>query len=168
MLQGGTIGVLVIQSRESRGFDQQVDPRDSHGSGHAAEDGDAVSRRQLAHERQRGLSLRRQVQLTAGSLVVAGSVVGLLLNPLFIGIATAVFGVAAGALAAWFVLTNVMNIGFSFLAGPALGVAGLALLVPIGTFAGAWWTDLAGVVITAAVLGPDFLAKRRERAASAS
>ena len=44
----------------------------------------------VVHERQRGLPLRRQVQLTAGSLVVAGSVVGLLLNPVFIGIATAV------------------------------------------------------------------------------
>lgn len=56
-----------------------------------------------------------------------------------IGIATAVFGVAAGALAAWFVLTNVMNIGFSFLAGPALSVAGLALVLILGFgLAGTW------------------------------
>ena len=56
-----------------------------------------------------------------------------------IGIATAVFGVAAGALAAWFVLINVMNIGFAFLAGPALGVAGLALALILGFgLAGTW------------------------------
>lgn len=56
-----------------------------------------------------------------------------------IGIATAVFGVIAGSLAAWFVLTNVMNIEFSFLAGPALVVAGLALALILGFgLAGTW------------------------------
>ncbi len=50
----------------------------------------------------------------------------------------------------------------------ALAVAGLALLVPIGTFTGAWWTDVGGLLISAAILGPDFLARRRERAASTS
>ncbi|NQU71105.1 MAG: TRAP transporter large permease subunit, partial [Rhodospirillales bacterium] len=49
-----------------------------------------------------------------------------------------------------------------------LGVAGLALLIPMGTFAGAWWTDLGGFLLAAIILGPDFLARRRERAASAS
>lgn len=56
-----------------------------------------------------------------------------------IGIATAVFGVVAGALAAWFVLTNIMNIDFNFLVGPALGVAGLALVLVLGFgLAGTW------------------------------
>ncbi len=56
-----------------------------------------------------------------------------------IGLATAIFGAVAGALAAWFVLTNVMNIGFSFLAGPVLGVAGLALVLILGFgLAGTW------------------------------
>ncbi len=50
----------------------------------------------------------------------------------------------------------------------ALCVAGLGLLIPVGTFSGAWWTDIAGLLLAAIVLGPDFLAKRRERAASAS
>lgn len=56
-----------------------------------------------------------------------------------IGVATAVFGVVAGALAAWFVLTNVMNIAFSFLIAPALGVAALALILILGFgLAGTW------------------------------
>jgi TRAP-type uncharacterized transport system fused permease subunit len=50
----------------------------------------------------------------------------------------------------------------------AVAAAGLGLLVPIGTFPGAWMTDIVGVALAAVVLGPDFLAKRRERAASAS
>jgi putative ABC transport system permease protein len=56
-----------------------------------------------------------------------------------VGLATAVFGVIAGALAAWFVLTNVMEIGFSFLAGPAIGAASLALVLVLGFgLAGTW------------------------------
>ena len=49
----------------------------------------------------------------------------------------------------------------------AFGLAGLALLIPVGTFSGAWSTDIGGLLLAAIVLGPDFLAKRRERAASA-
>ena len=56
-----------------------------------------------------------------------------------VGLATAVFGVIAGALAAWFVLTNVMEIEFSFLAGPAIGAASLALVLVLGFgLAGTW------------------------------
>jgi putative ABC transport system permease protein len=71
---------------------------------------------------------------TRGRLIAAFS-----LEFLMIGLATAVFGLAAGAAAAWFVLVNVMEIGFSFLAGPALGAALLALLLTLafglaGTF----------------------------------
>ena len=50
----------------------------------------------------------------------------------------------------------------------ALGVAGLGLLIPVGTFPGAWWSDIGGLLLGAVVLGPEFLAKRRKRAASAS
>ena len=49
-----------------------------------------------------------------------------------VGLATVVFGVFAGALAAWFVLTNIMNIDFSFLVGPVLGAAGLSLVLVLG------------------------------------
>jgi putative ABC transport system permease protein len=51
---------------------------------------------------------------------------------LMIGGATAVFGLLAGSLAAWFILSNVMEIGFHFLAGPALGAALAALLLTLG------------------------------------
>jgi putative ABC transport system permease protein len=49
-----------------------------------------------------------------------------------VGLVTAVFGVAAGALAAWYVLTSIMDVEFSFLAGPALSAAGLALALIVG------------------------------------
>jgi putative ABC transport system permease protein len=48
-----------------------------------------------------------------------------------IGLATALFGLAAGALAAWFVLANVMDIGFVFLPGPALSAAAIALVLTL-------------------------------------
>ena len=44
----------------------------------------------VVHERQRGWPLRRQVQLAAGSLIVAGSAVALFLNPVFFAIPAAV------------------------------------------------------------------------------
>lgn len=56
-----------------------------------------------------------------------------------VGLATAVFGVLAGAVAAWFVLTNIMHVGFSFLAGPVLAAASLALVLILGFgLAGTW------------------------------
>jgi putative ABC transport system permease protein len=56
-----------------------------------------------------------------------------------VGLATAVFGVLAGAVAAWFVLTNIMGIGFSFLVGPVLGAAVLSLVLILGFgLAGTW------------------------------
>ena len=50
----------------------------------------------------------------------------------------------------------------------ALGIAGLALLVPAGTFPGAVWTDVVGVILAGIILGPDYLARRRARAEAAS
>ncbi len=61
------------------------------------------------------------------------------LEYLLLGGATAVFGVAAGSIAAWLVVTNVMNLSFTWLPGPAMAAAFGALLVTvafglIGTF----------------------------------
>jgi putative ABC transport system permease protein len=56
-----------------------------------------------------------------------------------IGGATAVFGVLAGSLAAWLIVTNLMNLGFSWLPAPALIATVSAVVVTvalglIGTF----------------------------------
>lgn len=58
---------------------------------------------------------------------------------LMLGLATAIFGLVAGTLAAWLVLANVMDIDFVFMPGPALGaaVAALVLTVCLG-LAGTW------------------------------
>jgi putative ABC transport system permease protein len=61
------------------------------------------------------------------------------LEYLMLGTATALFGVAAGSIAAWFVVTDVMNLAFVWLPGPAMAAAFGALLVTvafglIGTF----------------------------------
>jgi putative ABC transport system permease protein len=62
------------------------------------------------------------------------------LEYLLLGAATALFGVAAGSIAAWLVVTDVMNLSFSWLPAPALAAAFSALLVTVvlglvGTFA---------------------------------
>ncbi|MBB4305172.1 putative ABC transport system permease protein [Rhodobium orientis] len=61
------------------------------------------------------------------------------LEYLLIGLATAIFGVVAGALAAWAVLTGVMNMGFTFLPEVAATSALGALIVTLafGLF-GTW------------------------------
>ena len=61
------------------------------------------------------------------------------LEYLLLGVATALFGVAAGSVAAWLVVTRVMNLTFVWLPGPAAGAAFGALLVTVafglvGTF----------------------------------
>jgi putative ABC transport system permease protein len=61
------------------------------------------------------------------------------LEYLLVGLATALFGVAAGSIAAAMVITQVMNLTFAWLPGPALVAAGAAvattvLLGLIGTF----------------------------------
>jgi putative ABC transport system permease protein len=61
------------------------------------------------------------------------------LEYMLLGTATALFGVAAGSLAAWFVVNEVMNLRFVWLPGPAAAAAFGALLVTIllgliGTF----------------------------------
>ncbi len=42
------------------------------------------------------------------------------LEYLLLGVATALFGVAAGSIAAWLVVTRIMNLSFVWLPGPAL------------------------------------------------
>jgi putative ABC transport system permease protein len=54
------------------------------------------------------------------------------LEYLMIGLATAVFGVAAGSVAAWLIVTRLMTLGFAWQAGSAAAVALAALAVTVG------------------------------------
>ncbi|MET0968848.1 MAG: FtsX-like permease family protein [Tardiphaga sp.] len=54
------------------------------------------------------------------------------LEYLMIGFATAVFGVLAGSVAAWLIVTRLMTLGFEWQAGSALGVVLAALIVTVG------------------------------------
>jgi putative ABC transport system permease protein len=54
------------------------------------------------------------------------------LEYLMIGFATAIFGVIAGSLAAWLVVTRLMTLSFIWQAGSAAGVVAAALLVTVG------------------------------------
>ena len=71
---------------------------------------------------------------TRGRLIAAFSIEFLLL-----GAATVIFGLIAGAIAAWFVLRSIMDVPFAFLPGPALGAAFVALaLTLVFGLAGTW------------------------------
>jgi putative ABC transport system permease protein len=71
---------------------------------------------------------------TRGRLIGAFS-----LEFLLLGAATAIFGLVAGSLAAWFVLASIMDVPFAFLPGPALGAAAAALLLTlVFGLAGTW------------------------------
>jgi putative ABC transport system permease protein len=54
------------------------------------------------------------------------------LEYLMIGAATAVFGVAAGSVAAWLIVTRLMTLGFAWQAGSAAVVVLVALIVTVG------------------------------------
>ena len=54
------------------------------------------------------------------------------LEYLMIGLATAVFGVIAGSIAAWLIVTRLMTLGFVWQAGSAAGVVAAALVVTVG------------------------------------
>ncbi|MGA7808657.1 ABC transporter permease [Bradyrhizobium sp.] len=54
------------------------------------------------------------------------------LEYLLIGFATAVFGVIAGSVAAWLIVTRLMTLSFIWQAGSALAVVAAALLVTVG------------------------------------
>ncbi len=76
----------------------------------------------------------KTVGATRGKLLAAYA-----LEYLTLGVATAVFGVAAGTAAAAFVVTKVMNLSFTLLPGPALVAAAIAVLATmalglLGTF----------------------------------
>jgi putative ABC transport system permease protein len=76
----------------------------------------------------------KTVGATRGRLLAAYA-----LEYLMLGIATAVFGVAAGTAAAAFVIRQLMNLSFTWLPGPDLAAAGVAVAVTValgllGTF----------------------------------
>jgi putative ABC transport system permease protein len=54
------------------------------------------------------------------------------LEYLMIGFATAIFGVIAGSVAAWLIVTRLMTLGFIWQAGSAAGVVAAALIVTVG------------------------------------
>jgi putative ABC transport system permease protein len=54
------------------------------------------------------------------------------LEYLLVGGATAVFGIAAGSAAAALILTQVMNLSFGWLPGPAFGAAAGAIAATVG------------------------------------
>jgi putative ABC transport system permease protein len=54
------------------------------------------------------------------------------LEYLLIGLATAVFGVIAGSIAAWMIVTRLMTLTFAWQAGSAAGVVASALVVTVG------------------------------------
>ena len=54
------------------------------------------------------------------------------LEYLMIGFATAVFGVIAGSIAAWLIVTRLMTLSFVWQAGSAAGVVAAALIVTVG------------------------------------
>ncbi|SDI68733.1 MULTISPECIES: ABC transporter permease [Bradyrhizobium] len=54
------------------------------------------------------------------------------LEYLMIGFATAVFGVIAGSVAAWLIVTRIMTLSFIWQAGSAAGVVAAALIVTVG------------------------------------
>jgi putative ABC transport system permease protein len=54
------------------------------------------------------------------------------LEYLMIGFATAIFGVLAGSVAAWLIVTRLMTLGFIWQAGSAAGVVAAALIVTVG------------------------------------
>ena len=53
-------------------------------------------------------------------------------NYMTIGLATAVFGVIAGSIAAWLIVTRLMTLSFIWQAGSAAGVVAAALIVTVG------------------------------------
>jgi putative ABC transport system permease protein len=54
------------------------------------------------------------------------------LEYLMIGFATAIFGVIAGSVAAWLIVTRIMTLSFIWQAGSAAGVVAAALIVTVG------------------------------------
>ncbi|KAH2824572.1 hypothetical protein KXV85_000574, partial [Aspergillus fumigatus] len=54
------------------------------------------------------------------------------LEYLLIGLATALFGVIAGSIAAWMIVTRLMTLSFIWQAGSAAGVVAAALIVTVG------------------------------------
>ena len=90
----------------------------------------AAGRRQRIHD----AVVLKTLGATRGRLIGAFA-----LEFLLLGIATAIFGLVAGAAAAWLVSSQIMEIGFTFLPGPALAAAAIALILTLGIgLAGTW------------------------------
>ncbi|WP_421725943.1 ABC transporter permease [Bauldia sp.] len=90
----------------------------------------AAGRRRRIHD----AVVLKTLGATRGKLIGAYS-----LEFLLLGAATTVFGLIAGSVAAWFVLTAIMDIPFAFLLVPAVGAAAVALaLTLIFGLAGTW------------------------------
>jgi putative ABC transport system permease protein len=71
---------------------------------------------------------------TRGTLITAFS-----LEYMLIGLATAIFALAAGGAAAWFVVARIMTLPSSFLPDVAIGTVLIALLLTVGIgLAGTW------------------------------
>jgi len=90
----------------------------------------AAGRRRRIHD----AVILKTLGATRGKLIGA-----YVLEFLLLGVATTTFGLVAGALAAWFVLANIMEVPFAFLPGPAFGAAALAILLTLVLgLAGTW------------------------------
>jgi putative ABC transport system permease protein len=90
----------------------------------------AAGRRQRIHD----AVVLKTLGATRGRLIAAYA-----LEFLLLGAATAIFGLIAGSVAAWFVLTGIMEIPFAFLPAPAIGAAAIALILTLGFgLAGTW------------------------------
>ena len=86
------------------------------------------------HNRVYDAIILKTLGATRGRLIAAYG-----LEYALLGLATGIFGVAAGSLAAWLVVTRVMNLTFVWLPLPALAAALVALAVTVifglaGTF----------------------------------
>jgi putative ABC transport system permease protein len=86
------------------------------------------------HNRVYDAIILKTLGATRGRLIAAYA-----LQYTLLGLATAVFGVLAGSIAAWLVVTNVMNLSFVWLPVPAMAAAATALAVTVifglaGTF----------------------------------
>ena len=87
---------------------------------------------------------RRSRAYDAVVLKVLGATRGRLLLALLmeyglLGLATALFGILAGSGAAWFIVARVMDFGFTFAWGPAVGAASAALLLTVALgLVGTW------------------------------
>ncbi len=78
-------------------------------------------------------------------------------------VTTAIIGVWLVSAALIGYLFRPLSLAFRF----AFILSGLGLLIPVGTFAGAYWTDVAGVAVAGAIIAREIGATRRARPSAA-